>query len=90
MPSEEVPVAVVAVTGVFLAFTVIVSLLIWQIGTTWRARMSVAREAAYQQLATEVTQAQERAAHAVELANVSLNDVRMRLTEIERVLKEVG
>ena len=90
MPAEEVPVAVVAVAGVFVALTVIASLIIWQVGATWRARMSVAREAAYQQLAVEATQAQSRAANAVELANVTLNDLRARLTEIERVLKEVG
>jgi hypothetical protein len=90
MPAEEVPIAVVAVSGVFLALTVVASLIIWQVGATWRARMSVAREAAYQQLATEATQAQSRTANAVELTNVTLNDVRTRLTEIERVLKEVG
>ena len=89
-PSTDAAIAVAGVIGVFIALTVIASLLIWQIGATWRARMSVARESAYQQLATEATQAQSRSASAVELANVTLTDLRARLVEIERVLKEVG
>jgi hypothetical protein len=88
--AHDVPVAVAAIVSSFFGATVILGLIIWQVGTTWRARMSVAREAAYQQLATEATQTQARTANAVELANVTLSDVRARLTEIERVLKEVG
>jgi len=76
------PEAVIAIVGILFVTTVITAA-IWQVFATWRARMTVAREAAYRKLAEEATEAQRRAVD--ELAEISA-----RTKELERMLKEVG
>jgi len=80
----------VAALGFFFAIAIIGSVLIWQGMATWRARMSVAREAAYKQLAEDSVRAQERTADRLERAVAELTDIRQRTSELERLLKEVG
>ncbi|MGE5595989.1 MAG: hypothetical protein ACM3S1_08145 [Hyphomicrobiales bacterium] len=62
----------------------------WQIFATWRAKMSVAREDAYRQLAAEATEAQRRTASELERAAFELQQLRATTAELERMLKEVG
>ena len=80
----------IAALGFFFAIAVIGSVLIWQGMTTWRARMSVAREAAYRQLADDSVRAQERTADRLDRAAAELTELRQRTAELERLLKEVG
>ena len=80
----------IAALGFFFAIASIGSVLIWQGMVTWRARMSVAREAAYRQLADDSVRAQERTADRLERALAELTELRQRTTEMERMLKEVG
>jgi hypothetical protein len=83
------PEAAIAIFGILLV-TTIASVAIWQVFGTWRARMSVAREAAYRQLAEEATSVQRRVAEGLERATAELSELRTRTTELERLLKEVG
>lgn len=73
--------AVLAIVGVVI---------IWQVFATWRARMSVAREDAYRQLAADSAEVQRRVAQELERANFELGQLRATATELERMIKEVG
>jgi hypothetical protein len=79
-----------AALGFFFAIASIGTVLIWQGMATWRARMSIAREAAYRQLADDAVKAQERTADRLDRAVAELTDLRQRTAELERLLKEVG
>jgi hypothetical protein len=83
------PEAAIAIVGIVFVTTVL-TVVIWQIFGTWRARVSVAREAAYRQLADEATAVQRRMAEGLERAAAELSELRARTTELERMLKEVG
>lgn len=67
----------------------IVVVMIWQTFATWRARMSVMREEAYQRLADEATQAQRKTAEELTKAVAELTELRNRASELERLMKEV-
>jgi hypothetical protein len=51
--------------------------------------MSIAREEAYRHLAEQVTQAQTKTSECLEKATSELSDLRQRMAEVERILKEV-
>lgn len=75
---------------VFLVLVgVVVTVLIWQIFATSRAKSSVAREEAYRALAEESAQAHQRTAAALEELTGELRSVRARADELERILKTV-
>lgn len=74
------------------ALTILVTagiIVVWQAFVTWRSRMSIAREEAYRNLAEQVAQAQGKTAECLEKATADLSDLRQRMAEVERVLKEV-
>jgi hypothetical protein len=83
------PDAVVAVGGVTM-ITVIVAVAIWQAFASWRAKMSVAREEAYRQLAEESAAMQRQVGDSLALTTRKLEDLDHRTAELERLLKEVG
>jgi Tfp pilus assembly protein PilO len=80
--------AAVAIAGIFLV-TAFICILIWQVAATGRSRMAASRETAYRELAEELRDSQARTAEAVEKASTDLADMRVRMTELERLLKEV-
>jgi hypothetical protein len=74
------------------ALTILVTagiIVVWQAFVTWRSRMSIAREEAYRNLAEQVTQAQSKTSECLEKASADLSDLRQRMSEVERILKEV-
>ncbi|MGE3075285.1 MAG: hypothetical protein AB7N24_16130 [Dehalococcoidia bacterium] len=76
--------------GFFAAVASVLVVVVWQLFSTYRARMSVARESAYRQLADDSVRAQERVADRLDRAVSELTDLRQRTAELERMLKEVG
>lgn len=87
------PEAIVALSAIVtgtLMVTVIVTVVAWQLFSSWRARMSVAREQAYQQLAQEAVAAQRAASEGLRAVADDLAELRERTAEIERMLREVG
>ena len=75
------------------ALTILVTagiIVVWQAFVTWRSRMSIAREAAYRNLAEQAIQSQSKASECLEKATADLSDLRHRMAEVERILKEVG
>ncbi len=83
------PEAAVAVAGTVFVAALSIVLTVQLLGT-WRARMSVAREDGYRQLAEQATQAQDRTAHVLERTTAELTALRERTSELERMLKEVA
>jgi len=80
--------------GWFLAvasfgFFVAVSVIAWQGFATWRARMSVAREEAYKELAHNSSLAMDRIVARLDEQSTLLSQLQARTAEIERVLKDV-
>jgi hypothetical protein len=81
--------AAIAIAGIAF-ITVVISVLIWQIFATGRTGLSAKRENAYQRLAEESAEAQNRTASALESTASELADLRQRTAELERLLKDVG
>ncbi|MFD9889674.1 hypothetical protein [Amycolatopsis sp. NPDC058986] len=73
---------IIGVTGVFVLITVVLTVAIVQLASTWRAKAALAREHEYRALADRATRSQEETERR-------LADVQDRLRSIERVLKEV-
>lgn len=82
------PDAMIAIAGIALV-TIVAAVAIWQGLGTWRARIAVAREDAYRQLAERTSAAEaslaEQQAHTV----TQLRAINERLAGIEKVLREV-
>jgi transposase len=83
---EEAAISIAGITFV----TVVASIVIWQLFGTWRARMAVSREAAYRALAEAATAAQQKSAEEQEKATRELAELRARVSEIEKLLRDVG
>jgi hypothetical protein len=81
--------ASIAIAGIAF-ITIVISVLIWQIFSTGRTGLSAKRENAYQKLAEDSAQAQNRTAAGLEKAAAELAELRERTAELERMLKDVG
>jgi Tfp pilus assembly protein PilO len=81
--------ASIAIAGIAF-ITIVISVLIWQIFSTGRTGLSAKRENAYQKLAEDSAQAQNRTAAGLEKAAAELGELRERTAELERMLKDVG
>ncbi|SHN45834.1 hypothetical protein [Cryptosporangium aurantiacum] len=73
---------VVGAVGIFTFITIVVTVTIWQLFATWRAKAALAREAEYRDLTARAVSSQEE-------ANRQLADLRTRMERLERVLTEV-
>lgn len=82
------PDAIIAVAGIALV-AVVIAVVVWQIAGTWRARMLAGREEAYRKLAEEAAESQQAVQRQLTSTANDLADVRERIAEIERVLKQV-
>jgi biopolymer transport protein ExbB/TolQ len=84
---------IVFVLGLSLMITVIFCLIFWQAMKTGRVkdrhRYMAERTEEYRSLATRVTEAQETAARELTTLREDVNDLRTRVTAIERMLREV-
>lgn len=70
------------VFGLFTLITVVLTVVIWQTFISVRAKASAAREQAYRELAARAVAAQEETAR-------ELAEVKAKLANVERVLREV-
>lgn len=84
----EWPGALIAVAGIAM-ITAIIVVGVWQIFASWRARVSVAREDAYRKLAEQSVTTQEQILEEQKRVANHLTDVRTRVENIERILREV-
>jgi hypothetical protein len=83
------PDAMIATAGAIGVFGLI-AVIVWQVLATGRASIASKREDAYRKLAEEAAEAQGRmAARLTELVS-ELQELRLRTTELERMLKDVA
>jgi len=68
--------------GILALATIIIVVSIWQFAANERAKASIAREEAYRKLAEETAKTQTEIAEA-------LKEIRPKITEIEKLLREV-
>ncbi|WP_344651762.1 hypothetical protein [Cryptosporangium japonicum] len=75
--------------GITTFLTVVVTVLIWQLFGTWRAKAAPTREAEYRDLTAQVLRGQEESNRQLADLSGQLTDLRTRMTRLERVLTEV-
>jgi hypothetical protein len=80
---------VVGTIGVFALVISVVTVGMWQLAATWRARAVLARESEYRTLADRSTLVQESTERQLAELGGRLAEVQTRLQSVERVLKEV-
>lgn len=86
------PAAIVGATAIaagVLMITSIVTVALWQGLGTWRARMTISREQAYQKLAEEMAETQRATRTNLEQMTQEVTELRQRTAEMERMMKEV-
>ncbi|MQA14038.1 MAG: hypothetical protein GEV09_07640 [Pseudonocardiaceae bacterium] len=69
--------------------TLVVVVVIWQVFSIARAKVSARREEAYQKLAEQATEAQRSIADDLSRATGELTEVRQRVAAMEKLLREV-
>jgi hypothetical protein len=75
--------------GMFIAIGATLSVIAWQVFSTWRAKMAVGKEQAYRLLAESTSEALDRLNRQLEATNAELAALRSHTAELERLLKEV-
>jgi hypothetical protein len=82
------PEAAIAIAGV-AGFTVVISVIVWQIFATGRSGISSHREGEYRKLADELASVQRETTAELQQANEALAQLRAQTRELEAGLKEV-
>ncbi len=73
----------------FILITTIIVVVIWQGASMAKARMSAAREEAYRKLAEQSIAADQKSIEIQQHTVESLEDIRVRLAAIEKMLRDV-
>jgi len=80
---------IIGVIGIFVLLTTVITVTIWQLAVTWRAKALLAREDEYRRLAEKSAASQESTErHLAELGG-RLAEMQTRLQSVERILKDV-
>ena len=74
---------------ILILFTIIIVVVLVQVFSSYRARMSITREEAYRKLAEQATTAEQKSAEEQKKIAEALEDMRARLAAIEKMLREV-
>jgi hypothetical protein len=80
---------VVGVVGVFVLLTCVITVTIWQVAASVRAKANIAREQAYKELAERSVTTQENVEGLLAEARTQVADLQTRLAAVERILREV-
>ncbi|MCK9921191.1 hypothetical protein MXD61_04615 [Frankia sp. AgPm24] len=80
---------VTGVIGFFLLVTAVITVTIWQLAATWRAKAVLARENEYRAIADKAVLFQEGAERQLAELVGRLAEIQTRLQSVERILKDV-
>ena len=80
---------VAGAAGLFLLVTTVITVIIWQLAATWRAKAALGREEVYRKLAEEAVRAQESIDRRLDDLSERLKTMDGRMASLERILKEV-
>ena len=75
--------------AIFVLSTIIIVVVLVQVFSSYRAKMSITREEAYRKLAEQATNAEQKSADEQQKAAKALEDIHLRLAAIEKMLREV-
>jgi hypothetical protein len=75
---------------VLVLVTIVIVVVIWQSFATRRARMSVEREEAYSRLAERAGSSIQKTAEVQQKIAEGVDELRARMAEIEKMLREVN
>ncbi|MEO3755179.1 hypothetical protein [Streptomyces sp. B6B3] len=80
---------VIGAVGIFGMISVVVTIVVWNMAATWRARATLARDHEYRTLADQAVQQQE--ALQRQLADIvdRITDLQDRVRSMERIIKEI-
>ena len=73
----------------FILLTIIIVVLLVQVFSSYRARMSITREEAYRKLAEQATTAEQKVAEQQQKTAEALEAMRTHLASIEKLLRDV-
>lgn len=74
---------------IFILLTIIIVVILIQVFSTYRAKANIMREEAYRKLAEQGTAAEQKSAEAQQITSEALEDMRVRLASIEKMLRDV-
>ncbi|MFE7311858.1 hypothetical protein ACFU7T_01895 [Streptomyces sp. NPDC057555] len=80
---------VIGVVGIFGLVLAVVTIVIWHLSATWRARAVLARDYEYRTLAERSVRIQESTERQLVEINSRLGDLNNRMESVERILKQV-
>jgi hypothetical protein len=80
---------VVGAIGLFTLIISVVTLTIWQVAVSWRAKAALSREDEYRQLAEAAVRTQQNTERLLAEALERLSHMQTRLDSFERILTEV-
>nr|WP_042195639.1 hypothetical protein [Kibdelosporangium sp. MJ126-NF4]CEL22135.1 conserved hypothetical protein; putative secreted protein [Kibdelosporangium sp. MJ126-NF4]CTQ92916.1 conserved hypothetical protein; putative secreted protein [Kibdelosporangium sp. MJ126-NF4] len=80
---------VIGVVGVFVLITVVLTVTIWQLAATWRAKANLAREQEYRTIAEGAVAAQQEVRRELAELNRQLTELRTRVDSVHRILSDV-
>ncbi|MFG2892253.1 hypothetical protein [Streptomyces sp. NPDC048248] len=80
---------VIGAVGIFGMMVVVVTIVIWHLAATWRARAVLARDYEYRTLAEKSVRLQESTQRQLDDIGSRLADLDSRMESVERVLKEI-
>lgn len=81
---------VIAVAGLAIFLTVVLTTLIWQGFALLRAKAGLERETDYRALAEQAAEAQAKTAQELRTARVEMAELRERVFAMDTLLREVG
>ncbi|MGW1404927.1 hypothetical protein [Streptomyces sp. NPDC002403] len=80
---------IIGAVGIFGMVIVIVTIVVWNMAATWRARAILARDYEYRTLAEKAVRNEDAIEQKLTAIDEHLADLRTRMHSVERVLKEI-
>jgi biopolymer transport protein ExbB/TolQ len=80
---------IIGVIGVFVLIIAVITMSIWQLGATLRAKAALRRDQDYRNLVEKAVQAQENSERQLAELNGQLAEVHQRMRKIEHILQQV-
>lgn len=75
--------------GIFILLTTVISVIIWQVAATRRAKVLLVREQEYRRIAEEGVATQQNTEHRLNELGERLAEIQNRMASIERILQQV-
>lgn len=80
---------VIGAIGMFVLLIIVVTMIIWQVSASLRARAVLAREDSYKKLAEAALSSQQRTETELTAISTQLTELQDRMGTLERILKDV-